>query len=200
MNLGAIREGRTLPVSSSQATAAAAVSAGERDQNLEQEGPDAQACVRECPRGSSRVQQAERISSAVIQRQLSSERVLQDVQQQITELLETKEREERRLQVDLEKLRVEQAELESQQPTTTIETSSQTTPPLSDVGRRWLRPSTGGTQEPSVSAVPSQVDQVGQAASSDSRQAPSAPSQSRDTEPLQYRKGLGGMSNVWLSE
>ena len=93
MNLVAIREGRTLPVSSSQATAAAAVSAGERDQNLEQEYLDAQACVRECPRGSSRVKQAERISSAVIQRQLSSERVLQDVQQQITELLETKERE-----------------------------------------------------------------------------------------------------------
>ena len=37
MNLVAIREGRTLPVSSSQATAAAVVSAGERDQNLEQE-------------------------------------------------------------------------------------------------------------------------------------------------------------------
>ena len=95
MNLVAIREGRTMPVEPSQATAAAAVSAGERDQNLEQEGPDAQACVRECPRGSSRLQQAEKISPAVIQRQLSSERVVQDCQQQIAELLELKEREER---------------------------------------------------------------------------------------------------------
>ena len=91
MNLVAIREGRTMPVEPSQATAAAAVSAGERDSNLEQEGPDAQARVRECPRGNSRVRQAEEISSAVIQRQLSSERVVQDVQQQIAELLESKE-------------------------------------------------------------------------------------------------------------
>ena len=89
----ALRRQQEAQLRSSQAAAAAAVSAGERDQNLEQEDPDAQVCVRECPRGSARAQQAERISSAVIQRPLSSERVLQDVQQQITELLETKERE-----------------------------------------------------------------------------------------------------------
>ncbi len=109
----------------------------------------------------------------MIQRQLSSERVVQDVQQQIAELLDMKEREERLLQVDLEKLRKEQAELESQQPATTR-----------------LRPSTGGTQESSVPPGASQVEQAGQAASSDSKRAPSAPSQSRDTEPLQYRKVL----------
>ena len=45
MNLVAIREGRIMPVESSQATAAAAVSAGKRDANLEQESPDAQACA-----------------------------------------------------------------------------------------------------------------------------------------------------------
>ena len=87
----ALRRQQQAQIRSSQAAAAAAVSAGERDQNLEQEDLDAQACVRECPRGSSRVQQAEEISSAVLQRRLCSERVLQDVQQQITELLETKE-------------------------------------------------------------------------------------------------------------
>ena len=78
LNIRAIREGRALRVGTSQAVAAAAVSAGKRDRNLEQENPDAQARVRECPRGISRVRQAEEISSAVIQRQLSSERVVQD--------------------------------------------------------------------------------------------------------------------------
>ena len=100
MNLVAIREGRTMPVEPSQATAAAAVSAGKRDQNLEQEDPNAQARVRERPCGDSRIRQAEEISSAVIQRQLSSERVVQDCQQQIAELLELKEREDRLLQAD----------------------------------------------------------------------------------------------------
>ena len=83
MNTVAIREGQTMPVEPSQATAAAVASAGERDTNLEQEGPNAQARVRECPCGDSRVRQAEEIGSAVIQRQLSSERVVQDCQQQI---------------------------------------------------------------------------------------------------------------------
>ena len=168
LNIRAIREGRALPVgnskhNTSQATAAAVASAGERNTNLEQEYPNDQARVRERACGDLRVRQAEEISSAVIQRQLSSERVLQDCQQQIAELLELKERKERLLQADLEKLHKNQAELESQQPTTTIETSSQTTPPLSEVGRRWLRLSAGsGTQEPSVPTVPSQVEQVEQ--------------------------------------
>ena len=91
MTTVAIREGQTMPVEPSQATAAAVASAGERDTNLEQEDPNAQARVRERPCGGLRVRQAEEISSAVIQRQLCSERVVQDCQQQIAELLELKE-------------------------------------------------------------------------------------------------------------
>ena len=92
MTTVAIREGKTMPVEPSQATAAAVASAGERDANVEQENPNAQVSVRECPRGNSRIRQAEEISSAVIQRQLCTERIVQDCQQEVAELLELKER------------------------------------------------------------------------------------------------------------
>ena len=78
------------------------------------------------------------ISSAMLQRQMITERVVQDWQQQIAELFELQRREERLLQSEMERLHKQQVELETEHPTTTIETSSQATPPLSDVGQRWL--------------------------------------------------------------
>ena len=92
MNLVAIREGRTMPVEPSQATAAAAASAGKGDTNFEQEDLNAQARVCERPCGDLRVRQVEEISSAVIQRQLRTERIVQHCQQQVTELFELRER------------------------------------------------------------------------------------------------------------
>ena len=52
MTTVAIREGQTMPVEPSQATAAAVASAGERDANVEQENPNAQVSVREGPCGN----------------------------------------------------------------------------------------------------------------------------------------------------
>ena len=75
LNIRAIREGRALPVGTSQAVAAAAVSVGEKDPNIEQEELDAQVRIRECTSGISRVQQAERISSSTLERQSRSERL-----------------------------------------------------------------------------------------------------------------------------
>ena len=131
-NIRAIREGRALPPGNSQANAAALVLSGKGVENLEQEDPNAQPRVRECPRGSSRAQQAEHISSAMFQRQMTTGRVVQDCEQQLAELHELKEREERLLQSEAERLHKLQAELETQQPPTTSVTSSQTMQPLID--------------------------------------------------------------------
>ena len=88
------------------------------------------------------------------------------------------------MKADLEKSRVEEAELESQQSAAATEALSQSTSGPS--GKACSRAGLGTH----VSSVPTLPGQAEQAASPDSKRVPSAPCQFGGAEPLPYRKVL----------